>query len=141
MDSLVNTRVFIKSRDTHAFIMIIAHCRVKKETGDKGGYVSRVRGHKDNGEAAPNIDKELIRPRFWRLEGHEVAAQEAPHHPQRGGDGEVFTALPAPGIQAEWAKPLVERDGNRGEVQRREHGDPQLRAEWEQEREQRYLGT
>jgi len=53
---------------------------IEEKSCDESGNVGRVAGHKEDGEAAPNVDEELVRPRFGRLEGDQMAAQQTPHH-------------------------------------------------------------
>lgn len=55
--------------------MVVADSVVEEEAGDEGCDVRCVTGHEDDGEAAPDVDQELVGPRLGRLEGNEVSAQ------------------------------------------------------------------
>lgn len=54
---------------------------LRKNTGEESSDVGRVRGEEDDAEASPDVDEELIRPRFRCFECHQVTEEEAVHNP------------------------------------------------------------
>lgn len=87
--------------------MIVADGVVEEEAGYQGSYVGRVAGNKDDRESSPDVDEELVRPTLGRFEGHQVAAEKTPHHPERRAHAEIFGPLATPGVEAERTQPLI----------------------------------
>lgn len=69
------------TRGQHLLFGLVAHRRLvlpgrilKEQAGYQGGNVGSVGRHKDDTEATPDIDEELVGPGFGRLKGHQVTA-------------------------------------------------------------------
>ena len=84
---------------SYPWIVKVSDGRLGEDAGEQGGNVGRVTGKKDDAETAPDVDEELIGPRFRCLEGHQVAEQQTPHDPQGGSEAKVFRPLTTPRIQ------------------------------------------
>ena len=56
---------------------------MEEEARDEGGDVGCVGGDEDDGEPAPDVDEELVRPGLGGLEGDQMSAEQPPADPQR----------------------------------------------------------
>ena len=121
----------------YARIVKVGDGRLGEDAGEQGRDVGRVAGQKDDAEAAPDVDEELVGPWFRRLEGHQVAEEEAPHDPKGGGKAKVFRPLAAPRVEAERAEPLVDGHSQGRQVEADEDADPQVGLERFEEGQQR----
>lgn len=79
------TKYYTHFVSTHRRLVHIGRI-VEEQAGNQRRNVGRIRGDEYHTEAAPHVDQEFVGPRFRRLERHQVAAQQAPHHPQSCDD-------------------------------------------------------
>ena len=96
---------------TYAWIVEIGDGRFGENASKQSGNVGRVAGQKDDAESAPDVDEELVGPRFRCLKGNQVAKEEAPHDPKGRGKAKIFGPLSAPRIEPERTEPLVDGNG------------------------------
>lgn len=130
-------KVGVGGGGTHARIVKIGDSRFGEDASKESGNVGRVAGQEDDAESAPDVDEELVGPRFGCLKGHQVAEEEAPHDPKGGGKAKVFRPLSTPRIETERTEPLVDGHGQRCQIETDEDADPQIGTERFEEGQQR----
>ena len=91
--------------------MKIGNRGLGENAGEESGDVGRVGREKDDAEAAPDVNEELVGPRFGRFKGHQMTEEEAVHDPEGRGQTEVFGALATPRVETERTEPLVNGHG------------------------------